>query len=104
MQKAVTSSSSNEQYGSRDDPSERLSGRRNTSRAGARKPEEDKSYLGTDSDDSVGPTLPGKERSRGQRPGPSIPNMEDIELKRGIASPHFLLLLTSQISTKTIQN
>jgi hypothetical protein len=38
----------------------------------------------TDSDDSVGPTLPGQEdRSRRGRTGPSIPNMQDLELKRG---------------------
>jgi hypothetical protein len=39
----------------------------------------------TDSDDSIGPTLPGQEgaRGRGGRMGPSIPNMQDLELKRG---------------------
>ena len=38
----------------------------------------------SDSDDSVGPTLPGQEsKSRGSRMGPSIPNMQDLELKRG---------------------
>jgi hypothetical protein len=35
------------------------------------------------SDDSVGPALPGQEsRSRRHRMGPSIPNMQDLELKR----------------------
>lgn len=38
----------------------------------------------SDSDDSVGPALPGQEnRSRRSRTGPSIPNMQDLELKRG---------------------
>jgi hypothetical protein len=38
----------------------------------------------SDSDDSIGPTLPGQDgRSRGSRMGPSIPNMQDLELKRG---------------------
>ncbi len=38
----------------------------------------------SDSDDSIGPTLPGQEiKSRGRRKGPSIPNMQDLELKRG---------------------
>lgn len=38
----------------------------------------------SDSDDSVGPTLPGQEsRSRGSRMGPSIPNMQDLEFKKG---------------------
>jgi hypothetical protein len=38
----------------------------------------------TDSDDSIGPSLPGQEgRSRGARVGPHIPNMQDLELKRG---------------------
>lgn len=38
----------------------------------------------SDSDDSIGPTLPGQEgaRGRGGRMGPSIPNMQDLELKR----------------------
>ena len=39
----------------------------------------------SESDDSVGPMLPGQEdRSKRKRPGPSIPNMQDLELKRGI--------------------
>jgi hypothetical protein len=38
----------------------------------------------TDSDDSIGPALPGQDRRlRGGRMGPSIPNMQDLELKRG---------------------
>lgn len=35
----------------------------------------------SDSDDSIGPALPGQE-GRGSRMGPSIPRMEDLELKR----------------------
>jgi hypothetical protein len=39
----------------------------------------------SDSDDSVGPMLPGQEdRSKRKRKGPSIPNTQDLELKRGI--------------------
>jgi hypothetical protein len=39
----------------------------------------------SDSDASIGPTLPGMEgRSRGSKMGPSIPNMQDLELKRGM--------------------
>lgn len=38
----------------------------------------------SDSDDSIGPTLPGRDHpSRTSRMGPSIPNMQDLELKRG---------------------
>ncbi|EKD15852.1 hypothetical protein MBM_05863 [Drepanopeziza brunnea f. sp. 'multigermtubi' MB_m1] len=37
----------------------------------------------SDSDDSIGPSLPGQESSSGGRKkGPSIPNMHDLELKR----------------------
>jgi hypothetical protein len=37
-----------------------------------------------DSDESMGPALPGQEsRSRRSRVGPSIPNIQDLELKRG---------------------
>lgn len=40
----------------------------------------------SDSDESIGPTLPGQDaRSRGSRMGPSIPGMQDLELKRGTA-------------------
>lgn len=43
----------------------------------------------SDSDDSIGPSLPGQEgRSKG-RMGPSIPNMQDLELKRGIPISYF---------------
>lgn len=38
----------------------------------------------SDSDDSFGPTLPGQESRSGERKkGPSIPNVHDLELKRG---------------------
>lgn len=41
----------------------------------------------SNSDDSVGPALPGQEnRSRRSRVGPSIPNMQDLELKRGMCT------------------
>lgn len=40
-----------------------------------------------DSDDSVGPRLPGQEgRSRSGKTGPYIPNTQDLELKRGKSS------------------
>lgn len=47
----------------------------------------------SDSDDSVGPTLPGQEgQSRRSRVGPSIPNMQDLELKKGtLAFPSRLI-------------
>ena len=38
-------------------------------------------------DDIVGPTLPGQAtstRAGGKRPGPALPNLQDIELNRGI--------------------
>ena len=39
----------------------------------------------SESDEEVGPMLPGQEgRSRGGRMGPSIPRMEDLELKKGM--------------------
>jgi hypothetical protein len=42
----------------------------------------------SESDDEIGPALPGQEgRSRAGRMGPSIPNMQDLELKRGQPSP-----------------
>ncbi|PQE04408.1 hypothetical protein CJF31_00010385 [Rutstroemia sp. NJR-2017a BVV2] len=38
---------------------------------------------GSDSDDSIGPTLPGDVgKGKGSRMGPSIPNLQDLELKR----------------------
>lgn len=52
----------------------------------------------SDSDDSVGPSLPGQDdRSRRKRTGPSIPNMQDLELKRGTiicGAPRYAFLLT----------
>jgi len=39
----------------------------------------------SDSDDSVGPALPGQEgRSKRSKFGPSIPNMQDLELRREV--------------------
>jgi hypothetical protein len=39
----------------------------------------------SDSNEEIGPTLPGQEgRSRGGRVGPSIPRMQDLELKKGM--------------------
>jgi hypothetical protein len=39
----------------------------------------------SESDEEVGPMLPGqKGRSRGGRMGPSIPRLEDLELKKGM--------------------
>ncbi|CAL3968793.1 unnamed protein product [Diplocarpon coronariae] len=39
----------------------------------------------SDSDDSIGPALPGQvSRPRGTRKGPTIPNIQDLELKRDI--------------------
>jgi hypothetical protein len=47
-------------------------------------PKDESRGPGSDSDDSIGPTLPGQDsRSGGKRVGPSIPNMQDLELKRG---------------------
>lgn len=40
---------------------------------------------GDESDDSMGPVMPGQvNKARTSRPGPSIPNMEDLELRKGI--------------------
>ncbi|TVY33280.1 Uncharacterized protein LSUB1_G005868 [Lachnellula subtilissima] len=45
--------------------------------------EEQRSGNESESDDEIGPTLPGQEgKSRAGRMGPSIPNMQDLELKR----------------------
>lgn len=44
-------------------------------------------------DDDMGPTLPGQDKaSRRNRPGPSIPNMQDLELKREMAQEDRLAL------------
>lgn len=46
--------------------------------------EERRSANDSESNDEIGPTLPGQEsKSRAGRMGPSIPNMQDLELKRG---------------------
>ena len=37
-------------------------------------------------DDSVGPSLPGQDlqnTAKGRKPGPAIPNLQDLELRRG---------------------
>lgn len=52
----------------------------------------------SDSDDSVGPTLPGQERSRSNRMGPSIPSVQDLELKRGTTFHSLNYLLVANIS------
>ena len=52
----------------------------------------------SDSDDSVGPTLPGQERSRSNRMGPSIPSVQDLELKRGTTFHSLNYLLDANIS------
>ena len=40
--------------------------------------------INSDSDDSIGPSLPGLDGTfKRNRVGPSIPNMQDLELKRG---------------------
>lgn len=50
----------------------------------------------SESDDDIGPTLPGQEsRSRSGRMGPSIPRMEDLELKKGTFVNVILLVLAN---------
>ena len=50
----------------------------------------------SESDDDIGPTLPGQEsRSRSGRMGPSIPRMEDLELKKGTFVNFILLVLAN---------
>ncbi len=34
-------------------------------------------------EEEIGPALPGQERTRDGKMGPSIPDMQDLELKRG---------------------
>jgi len=52
----------------------------------------------SDSDDSIGPTLPGQESRSSGRMGPSIPSMQDLELKRGISSSCRTMLMLANIS------
>jgi hypothetical protein len=82
LQKAIASRVEQEHI-SRDDtyrPAEESS----KSRSG-NQPEEKQIETESDSDDSVGPALPGQElRLRGNKKGPSIPNLQDLELKRGL--------------------
>jgi len=88
LQKAIISSSES-QVTSRDVTSRNQEGRSNRDR-GIEKSGKGVSDSGSESDDSVGPTLPGKEgRSRLSRVGPSIPNRDDLELKRGTTSLNF---------------
>lgn len=48
---------------------------------------EEHATVGSDSDDSIGPALPGHEgRSRLGRMGPSIPNVQDLAFKKGRVS------------------
>lgn len=39
---------------------------------------------GSDSEEEIGPALPGQGREGGGRMGPSIPSLQDLELKRGM--------------------
>ena len=78
LQKAVQSA--------QDEPEPQYQDRRpDTPRQARREPsQERRGGDGSESDDEIGPTLPGQEsRSRAGRMGPSIPNMQDLELKRG---------------------
>ncbi len=53
----------------------------------------------SDSDASIGPALPGQEGSPRGRMGPTIPNTQDLRLKRGVLSLYQLTkILYSQIS------
>ncbi len=52
----------------------------------------------SESDDGIGPTLPGQEStSRSGKMGPSIPRMEDLELKNGMFANFILLALANWI-------
>jgi hypothetical protein len=52
----------------------------------------------SESDDDIGPTLPGQEsRSRSGRMGPRIPRMDDLELKKGMYVKCLLLGLANSI-------
>lgn len=48
-----------------------------------------------DSEASIGPALPGQSRSRKPKAGPSIPNMQDLELKRGTELQYPIFVLTN---------
>lgn len=85
LQKAIASAAEQETQ-SRDDsyrPAQESSRKRSEN-----VPREEVRESESDSDDSVGPALPGQEsRSRRSRKGPSIPNLQDLELKRGLLLP-----------------
>lgn len=83
LQKAIASSAESMQI-SRDSNSGGQSGQPRKEAWREERPGKGGFNSSSDSDDSVGPALPGKEsRSRVTRAGPSIPNMEDLEFKRG---------------------
>lgn len=93
LQKAIASSAEQEgeplDQNFRDEQSERSS--RDAHRQEKRKDFSHNSD--SDSGGSIGPTLPGKgSRPGGWQVGPRMPNMQDLELKRGIH--HFRRLLT----------
>lgn len=46
-------------------------------------------------DDEVGPALPGDYTGtkEGKRSGPAIPNLQDLELQRGMSSQEYTLIL-----------
>lgn len=80
LQKAVQSASEPATEQPRDTRPEERTRRVERSREADRRDDAQDS----DSDDSIGPALPGQDaRSRGSRLGPSIPGMQDLELKRG---------------------
>jgi hypothetical protein len=81
LQKAVKSHAEADPRGREDDAPKARAVEKKDSRKQAQEEVAEES----DSDDSIGPTLPGQEgaRGRGGRMGPSIPNMQDLELKRG---------------------
>ncbi|RDL41795.1 Uncharacterized protein BP5553_01774 [Venustampulla echinocandica] len=79
LQKAIQSSQASEADPEIREPKSYSAGCRES----AERPKDDQDGGDSDSDDSIGPTLPGQEsKSRRGRVGPSIPNMQDLELKR----------------------
>lgn len=84
LQKAIASASEIGDPSRERDPGEKGSERPKTGLGRERRTERAGSDVTSDSDESIGPALPGQEsRSRGSRMGPRIPNMDDLELKRG---------------------
>jgi hypothetical protein len=83
LQKAQQSASDNDGYSSTVRPKYTTT----TASTSGNTNKQDAAGDNSDSDDSVGPALPGQEgRSRRNRAGPSIPNMQDLGLKRGTIS------------------